>query len=238
VTPAGNGLEAIALIKEQRFDLIFMDCQMPEMDGYEATASIRMLEAKDKIERVPIIAFTANAMQGDKENCLNAGMDDYISKPVNQKALEDILQNWLAKKVYDAGKTARNEKDDTSNSLDELDMESFNNLKELFKDKFSYAIEQHASSSHDNVMLVKHAIDEKDLATLERAAHSIKGSSAQFGAMSLSKVAANIEQLARIKDLEQASKLFSELRDCQQQVVLLMQQHLAEDSTLDETNSA
>jgi len=230
VTPAGNGLEAIALIKERRFDLVFMDCQMPEMDGFEATASIRMLESKDKIERVPIVAFTANAMQGDKESCLNAGMDDYISKPVNQKALEDILNKWLADKVYDSSKDPVLKLESDSASLDEFDMESFNNLKELFKEKFPYAVEQHASNSLENVMLVKHAIEEKDLATLERAAHSIKGTSAQFGAMSLSKVAACMEQLAKIEDLEQASKLFSKLRDCQQQVAQLMQSHLDNNS--------
>jgi signal transduction histidine kinase len=89
---ASNGLEALAAHRERPFHLIFMDCQMPEMDGYEATKRIRQLEAQEGWRPVQIIAMTASAMQGDREQCLAAGMDDYISKPVESRQLLALLQ--------------------------------------------------------------------------------------------------------------------------------------------------
>ncbi|VAX00073.1 Multi-sensor hybrid histidine kinase [hydrothermal vent metagenome] len=229
VTSAGNGLEVLSQLAEQVFDLIFMDCQMPEMDGFEATQEIRKLEKNNKITRVPVIAFTANAMQGDKERCLAAGMDDYVSKPINLMALENVLSKWLANKVYDTESMNVLITSKTSLSNDNLDLESFYSLKKLFKDKFSFAVEQHANNAKENVKILKQAIELQDLETLERTAHSIKGSSAQFGAMSLSKLAADMEQLAKGKDLNKAKTLLAEIRDCQEQVAQLMQEHLDDD---------
>lgn len=95
ITPAGNGLEAIERASKQDFDLIFMDCRMPEMDGYEATGCIREYESKKGLPAIPIIALTANAMKGDRDACLAAGMDDYISKPMKQTELAAMLVKWL-----------------------------------------------------------------------------------------------------------------------------------------------
>ena len=95
ITPAGNGKEAVEQVKSRCFDVIFMDCQMPEMDGYEATKYIREIEQLKHRNRTPIIALTAHAMKGDREKCLMADMDDYISKPIKQEDLEDILVKWL-----------------------------------------------------------------------------------------------------------------------------------------------
>ena len=89
---ACNGLEAIAAHREHPFHLIFMDCQMPEMDGYEATKRIRQLEVQEGRQPVQIIAMTASAMQGDREQCLAAGMSGYISKPVESRQLLALLQ--------------------------------------------------------------------------------------------------------------------------------------------------
>ena len=93
VDVAANGLEAVELLAELAYDLVFMDCQMPEMDGFEATRTIRQREASSG-HHVPIIAMTANAMQGDSEQCLAAGMDDYLSKPVSFEALAAAARKW------------------------------------------------------------------------------------------------------------------------------------------------
>ncbi len=96
---AGNGREAVKLIDgQEKFDLILMDCQMPVMDGYEATGEIRKLEQQNN-HHIPIIAMTANAMEGDREKCITAGMDDYIAKPVKQTELKEKVFTWLSKQA-------------------------------------------------------------------------------------------------------------------------------------------
>ena len=100
VVIAADGLEALQRMEAQAFDLIFMDCQMPGMDGFEATTRIRALEqARSAGARIPIVAMTAHAMAGDREHCLAAGMDDYLTKPVVRQTLHDTLRKWLADKL-------------------------------------------------------------------------------------------------------------------------------------------
>jgi CheY-like chemotaxis protein len=94
VDVAANGLEAVELYGQLPYDIVFMDCQMPEMDGFEATAEIRRLEQADG-RRVPIVALTANAMAGDRERCLAAGMDDFISKPIKETDLSRAIEHWV-----------------------------------------------------------------------------------------------------------------------------------------------
>jgi len=94
-----NGREAVEILRNDRnFDLIFMDCQMPIMDGFEATKQVREHEKKGKLTQIPIVALTANAMKGDKERCIQAGMDDYLSKPVRQKDFAGMIRKWLVNK--------------------------------------------------------------------------------------------------------------------------------------------
>ncbi len=236
VTPAGNGLEAVALVKKRHFDLIFMDCQMPEMDGFEATAEIQKLPSNNTTQQTPIIAFTANAMQSDKEQCLNAGMDDYISKPVSQESLEKILTKWLPHKLKGA-KTEETEETEeietssqslasSSTNSNILELEIFNTLKQLFGDRFTSAIEQHTQNAQKNVHQIKEALKQNDLKTAERAAHSLKGASMQFGAISLGSVAAEIEALAKKGKPDNAKALLAQLTTSQQQAAHAMLQRV------------
>jgi CheY-like chemotaxis protein len=90
-----NGVEVIQELEKASWDIVLMDCEMPEMDGYEATRRIRSRQAVTQSPRVPIVALTADALTGDRERCLQAGMDDYISKPVDPKRLAEVLAKWL-----------------------------------------------------------------------------------------------------------------------------------------------
>jgi two-component system, sensor histidine kinase and response regulator len=98
VTVTANGLEAVEALANAHFDLILMDIQMPEMDGFEATAAIRTREKRDGTH-VPVIALTANAMKGDRERCLAAGMDGYLSKPIVPRELDELLETYTARQI-------------------------------------------------------------------------------------------------------------------------------------------
>ncbi len=102
VDVAKNGVEAIAMLTQSKrgseaYKIIFMDCQMPEMDGFEATRLIREGEAGERYKTIPIIAMTANAMQSDKEKCMKTGMDDFLAKPIKHEEVIFTLKNWLSK---------------------------------------------------------------------------------------------------------------------------------------------
>jgi len=101
---AGNGEEALHALKNMPFDLVFMDCQMPVMDGYEACTQIRNPTSTVLNRSLPIVAMTANTMQGDREKCLSVGMNDFISKPVNPIKLKEALLKWLPKCTSDVVK--------------------------------------------------------------------------------------------------------------------------------------
>ena len=94
VKSANNGIEALEMLELHPFDLILMDCQMPELDGYQTSQRIRRDE-RETFARIPIVALTANAMIEDRERCLAAGMNDYLSKPVTLQMLRDKMQRWL-----------------------------------------------------------------------------------------------------------------------------------------------
>jgi CheY-like chemotaxis protein len=98
VVVAGNGHEALEAFEKERFDLVFMDVQMPAMDGFEATVAIRKKEGAGG-NRKPIVALTAHAMKGDREKCLAVGMDGYLTKPIRPQELDEILKTYLARRA-------------------------------------------------------------------------------------------------------------------------------------------
>lgn len=102
VESAYNGAEAVAHIKRTAFDLVLMDCSMPEMDGFDATRAVRVWEATENRGRTPIVALTADAMQGDRERCLAAGMDEYLSKPLRDAELKAVLTRLLSRQIRDS----------------------------------------------------------------------------------------------------------------------------------------
>jgi PAS domain S-box-containing protein len=97
VDAVSNGKEAVATLSSEKYDIVFMDCQMPEMDGYEATGEIRNFDSPVLDHHVPIIAMTANAMKGDREKCIKAGMNDYLAKPIKPQELSDMLDKWIGR---------------------------------------------------------------------------------------------------------------------------------------------
>lgn len=91
-----NGLQAVAAYNDKHYDLVLMDCEMPEMDGFDATLAIRKIEQQENKARVPIVALTAHAFEDVKQRCLAAGMDDFITKPLQLTVIESMLQRWLS----------------------------------------------------------------------------------------------------------------------------------------------
>ena len=92
---ANDGEQGFEAWSSGKFDLVLTDCQMPVMDGFQLTGKLRKIEKENGLERTPVVAITANALEGESERCLAAGMDDYISKPVELKALDRVLRVWL-----------------------------------------------------------------------------------------------------------------------------------------------
>ena len=221
---AANGLEAVDALSNLPYDLVFMDCQMPEMDGFEATAVIRSRE-EEKETHVPIVAMTANAMQGDRERCLEAGMDDYISKPVKPDNLLAILEKWVESVVKSS------EDQSTANPQSDLPSVDLAGVLEITGDDPEFLaefIQEFLGSTASQIDRLKSALSQEDAATAEREAHSIKGSAAAFGAEPLRELAFRVEQLASEEALDTASDALADLDQEWTQVVQELQRVLTE----------
>ena len=216
VTPAGNGQEAIKLMKQRHFDLIFMDCNMPEMDGFEATRIIRTLEESKDFEKTPIVAFTAYAMKGDDQKCYDAGMDDYITKPVKKQALIEMLQKWLLEqeKKEDVNKDEAINEDKGIG----IDRAMLDDMKELMDDKFGSMVEKFIENCENMIAQAEEAIANGNAKLLADSTHPLKSSSASLGMTHVSELAKKLEAKAdEIHDkgggnLEALSQELEELR--------------------------
>ena len=231
---AANGLLAIEAMARNSYNLIFMDCQMPEMDGFEVTKRIRKIEKgldsqmpiKGHKRHVPIIALTANAMQGDKERCQRAGMDDYLSKPLKQTDLEKILNLWLKgdrqierqmKGISSHPSHATTPKNDpfTSSVIvsEPIDPKIFNNLKVLMGEGLKDLI---AIFIDDTEMLIGNiidAIEKQDMEKLGMFSHRLKSSSANVGALILSKICKSLEEYSHSNENVDYNEIASRLKE-------------------------
>lgn len=207
---AESGRAVLDAMQSARYDLILMDCQMPEMDGYESTRAIRAAEQPGGV-RVPIIAMTANAMQGDKERCLEAGMDDYLAKPIAIETLREKLAHWL--KAPGAG--AQEQADKVCESAGVVDGKAMDRLRELQQEgEPDIVAEMIGIYLNDTPVLLKsarEALAANDAKTLRRAAHSLKSTSANVGATRLSALCWELEESARLGDLQNAPAAVTEI---------------------------
>ncbi len=193
VDVVGNGLEALEALSRIPYDLILMDCQMPEMDGFEATSRIRDRKTPLQRHQLPIIAMTANAMSGDRERCLAAGMNDYLAKPVKPQQLEKMLEKWLT--AVDAAA----EEPDTElprtqqESLPVFDQEE---IAERLGDSPELLEEIIGVARTDlplRLQQLRQALQEMDRTALRQTSHTIKGMAANLGAPRLQQAAAQFE---------------------------------------------
>ncbi len=187
IDSADNGQDALTMIAKKQYDIVLMDCQMPQMDGYQTTQQLRDMETANGAERLPVIALTANAMVGDREKCLKAGMDDYLSKPVKAEALTMVLKRWIGKveNPMDISSSivekALDKKNVSPVELNQLhiftngDMDEEKELLALF-----------LAHGATNIQEMESYILENDHEAWKRSAHRMKGSAVNLGAVVLS----------------------------------------------------
>ncbi|MCU0958620.1 MAG: response regulator [Pirellulaceae bacterium] len=208
VTVAGDGHEALKLVEQESFDLVLMDVQMPLMDGLEATRAIRARE-RTTGRHVPIVAMTAHAMKGDRERCLAAGMDHYISKPIRAARLMETIGAAMGRGgplaeglSPGAGAGHAGEVVDWSEAL-----RSVNGDQQLLRD----IVEAFLDESPRLLATMRSAIDQRDGKTLQRAAHTLKGSTRYFGATRVSELALQLETMGARANLAHACETLQDV---------------------------
>jgi signal transduction histidine kinase/CheY-like chemotaxis protein/HPt (histidine-containing phosphotransfer) domain-containing protein len=236
VEVANDGQEAVERVKACEYDLILMDCQMPVMDGYQATAAIRSLH-EGRVHRLPIVALTANAMQGDRQRCIEVGMDDFLSKPYSLGQLQAILMRWLpAANPLDTGETAPREnppaQDDNTEGIPAINLKVLGALREIDPDGgmglAREIMRTFLASAQERVSNVEQAIASGDGEILGQAAHALKSSTANVGAETLSGLYRQLEKLGRERRIDEARALLDAVRKEHQRAVSDMQTLLTE----------
>jgi PAS domain S-box-containing protein len=227
-----NGAQAVKELEAFVYDLVLMDIQMPEMDGHEACRQIRKIESESNKKRIPVIAMTAHAMKEDRDKCLEAGMDDYVSKPVNAKALLEALERWLPKEKPVSASPAT-----AFDQIPKKEIKTENNLmvfdKNALMDRLMGDVELFetvVSGFLDDMpkqigVLTKH-INQNNTEDAGRQGHQIKGASGNMGAEALRKIASEIEIAGKAGDsdrlillLPQLEKAFYQLKKAMEEII-------------------
>jgi CheY-like chemotaxis protein len=218
---ARNGDEALQAARAENFDIVLMDCQMPVMDGFAATAEIRRHEqANGRARTLPIIAITANALQGDREACLAAGMDDYLSKPFTQQQLAAVIGRWIGMPI---ASTVHH--DDEPPVLppevreviqrDVINRHALDNIRALNKDRGDALVQKVVAAYVDDtpsmLQTLRCAIAQVDCGNLRKVAHSLKSSSANVGAESLAQMCKEMEALGRSETTDGATAILIDM---------------------------
>ena len=222
VTIADNGREAMAWLGKETFDAVLMDMQMPEMDGYEAARTIR---AMPEFSELPIIAMTANVMAGDREKCLEAGMNDHVAKPIDPDKLFATLVQWIAPREF-AGQPADTESGDADEAnemfqadLDGIDIETglkrVGGNRRLYQKLLMDFYQDHRKDDQS----IREAINADNVDVAQRIAHTIKGVSGSIGAADLHRDAEKLEMALKEKDAASYDKFLSDLKRSLQRVM-------------------
>ncbi len=202
VETAGNGREAVELMQQGRFDLVLMDCHMPEMDGFEATRRIRQLEQEAQRRPVPILALTADVQKGIQEQCRAVGMDGYLSKPFTRQGLRQALQPWLGDSGR-AGDAAPAADDSSEIELDESTLAGLKQLsQETGRDILGNALSHFLERCPQDLGALREALAQGEADDLRQLAHALKSASANLGLRRFSATCKRIEQQARTGQLQ------------------------------------
>jgi two-component system, sensor histidine kinase and response regulator len=222
VVIAKNGHEALAALAERggrAFDIVLMDCHMPEMDGFETTLEIRKRERDSNSKRIPIIALTANAMDQDREDCLNAGMDDHLAKPLSRQQLQVKIDLWMPEVVSvpvntEKVVTERGVAESAAKDLDVLDRQVLAQLRELENAEdpnlLSRVLQLYLNESPRLFDQLKQAVLQHEAREIELSAHALKSSSANVGATVLAGLCVEIHSAVRLLDFNRVRQIFAE----------------------------
>ena len=208
---AGDGQQAVEAAQNRRYDLILMDCQMPKMDGFEASAELRRRERDRAGQHAIIVALTANAMEGDRERCIAAGMDDYIPKPLKLERLRRCLERWLQPPAANA-KLRDADVDATDEALAALalDPDAMDNLKDLLGDGYGRFLDLFTDKTEELMRSIQQAADARDGSALAAAGHALKGSAGNLGASELLALAQRLEQRGKDVDFRDIERLIEQ----------------------------
>ncbi|WP_305824654.1 response regulator [Massilia brevitalea] len=225
---AQNGMEALQAVRKGGVEAVLMDCQMPVMDGFAATAAIRRAERESGIPRtLPIIAITANALQGDREACLAAGMDDYLSKPFTQQQLAAVIGRWIALPL--AGSVHHGDAPPTlpPEAREAIQREAINGaaldkIRALSRDGGDILVQKvinaYVGDVPQHLRTLRQAVGGHDAGTVRRIAHSLKSASANVGAEGMAGLCKDLEQLGRADTIEGADALLTDMEHAFQAV--------------------